>query len=165
MRLRHFIFMLTPLFLLLACEKDKETLVLTDQDILETVEANLRTDDGGVLLDAIQAVGVIPSMSLPCGLVVDTTLHWKSPNVNLVQKVSWKVFCEGKVPTKIVYEQTGSWQLDRQFLQAASNTISNLSITQLTNVGQYIVNGDVFREGQNILTRPNSSREFTHSFP
>jgi hypothetical protein len=31
-------------------------------------------------------------------------------------------------------------------------------------VEQLIVNGDAFREGQNILTRPNSSREFAHSF-
>ncbi len=164
MRLRHVMFILVSLFLLQACGKEEEHLQLTEQDIQETVEANFRTDDGGVILEAQQAIKLISLMSFPCDFVKDTTLQWKTQNFNLIQNISWKVFCDDKVVKKIQYEQTGSWQLDRLFLQAASNTLSNLTITQLTNVEHYIVNGDVFREGQNILTRPNSSREFAHSF-
>lgn len=152
------------MFLLAACQKSQDTLELSDEDMASTVEANLRTDDGGVILDVQQAVAIIGTSMFPCDLIIDTTFKKNNANFNLNQHISWKVICEDKVPEKIVYSQTGSWQLNRLFLQAASNTQSMLFITSLTDPELVEVNGEVLREGQNILTRPTFSREFAHSF-
>lgn len=160
----HYLFMFMAMFLLAACQKSQGSLELSDEDMASTVEANLRTDDGGVILDIQQAVAIIGTTLFPCDLTIDTTFKKNNANFNLNQHISWKVLCEDKVPSKIVYSQSGSWQLNRIFLQAASNTQSMLFITPLTNVELVKVNGDVLREGQNILTRPNFSREFSHSF-
>lgn len=158
------LFVFTAILLLTGCQKEQATLELSDEDLLSTLEANLRTDDGGVILDVQGAVGVIGSAMFPCNWTTETTYKKNNAIFNLNQQVTWKVICVEQVPDKIVYSQTGSWQLNRLFLQAASNTQSTLYITQLTNTENYLVNGDVLREGQNILTRPTFSREFAHSF-
>ena len=156
--------LLTTLILLAACRKDEAVLELSEDDLLTAVEANLRTDDGGVILDIQEAVGIIGQAMYPCDWTKETTYKKNHANFNLNQQIQWKVVCVEDVPEKIVFTQTGSLQLNRLFLQAASNTLSTLTITQLTNADQYLVNGDVLREGQNILTRPTFTREFTHSF-
>lgn len=158
------LFMLTTFLFMAACQKDQATLELSDEDVLSTVEANLRTDDGGVILDIQEAVRLIDSAMHPCGWTDNATFKKNNAIFNLNQQVTWKVLCVEDVPEKIIYSQTGSWQLNRLFLQAASNTQSMFYITQLTNTEMVEVNGDVLREGQNILTRPTFSREFAHSF-
>ncbi len=162
---KYCIFINMAVFTLVSCQKSPDILLeLSDEDMAGTVEANLRTDDGGVILDIQQAVAIIGVAMYPCGQTFDTTFKKNNAVFNLNQHVSWKVLCVDKVPEKIVYSQTGSWQLNRLFLQAASNTQSMFYITSLTNAELVEVNGDVLREGQNILTRPTFSREFAHSF-
>lgn len=157
-------FLLLLMLILGGCGKEEATLVLSEEDILETLDANLRSDDGGVFLELEQAPGLFKAATWPCGITFDTTLIKKSLAFTLEQQVSWTVICNEKMPVKMEILQTGSWQLNRKFLQAGSNAQSNLIMSQLVTNDQYLINGVSFREGQNLLTRPSANREYTHSF-
>lgn len=157
-------FLLLLTFILGGCGKEEAALVLSEEDILETLDANLRSDDGGVFLELEQAPGLFKSATWPCGIMFDTTFIKKNLTFTLDQQVSWTVICNEKMPVKMEILQTGSWQLNRKFLQAGSNAQSNLTLSQLVTQDHYLINGVSFREGQNLLTRPAFNREYTHSF-
>ena len=157
-------FLLLLTLILGGCRKEEATQVLNEEDILETLDANLRADDGGVILELEQAPLLFKAATWPCGVTFDTSLVKKSLAFTLEQQVSWTLICNEKMPIKMEILQTGSWQLNRKFLQAGSNAQSNLVMSQRVTQDHYVINGVSFREGQNLLTRPAFSREYTHSF-
>lgn len=140
--------------------------VLEEEDVEEAVIANLRTEDGGVILEAEQAAGILPQLPalFPCGMVKDTLLSWKGLVYDLTQHLTWEVVCEGKTPVLVLFSQAGSWQLDRPKFQSACNSWSSLTFTELGSPTNFILNGTFKREGQNITHRLLTSKEYSHIF-
>ena len=163
-----FLFPFAFCLLFTSCQKDKDlsTLVtLSDEEIVETIEAALKAPSGGSSIQIDEAVALASSSSSPgeCGLTKDSVLTASGPQGHYSTQASWDwiVNCQGLVPTDIDFNLMGKSAFDGSRLQMNASIPGQVNISNLITGTEYILNGMLSRNGNSTLSTAKEDKQFS----
>ncbi len=148
-----------------SCQKDQE---LTEEEVVETIEASLKAADGGAAASApeMSALLVPYKSSALCGFTGDTTITRSTTNWNRSVAWNWVVNCDSNNEyDHVVFTRSGTASYNGPRLTMNATITGTVTATQLdSSQTSHLMNGTFNRQGNSTYTGPRRTKSYTTDF-
>jgi hypothetical protein len=163
MTTRNLFYVLPLVFgiLFTSCQKDQD---ISEEEVVETIEASLKASDGGAAAGAPEmSAMLVPVKSNLCGFTNDTTITRSTSNWNRSVTWNWVVNCDANNDYEnVVFTRSGTASYNGPRLTMNATLTGTITATRLDSAqATHLMNGTFNRVGNSTYTGPNRTRSYT----
>ncbi|MBN2572707.1 MAG: hypothetical protein JXA68_11305 [Ignavibacteriales bacterium] len=151
--------------ILVSCEKEEDTMILTDDEVSSVVGSSLSPSEGGTAMNVEQSATVASVVAVPsyCGLQKDTTITITGPlgRYTLTSNWSFTLNCVSSVPSSITIVLSGNSSYNGINFDMTATQTGNGTLTNLLSGTNYIYNGTFGREGNSTTNYNGKTKTFS----